>query len=78
MERVAIHQVDLIKAIQKFNECEKDDEIRFLRFGQYLYNVFIPAKEFGPWPELFYERDNKKAYDLFMTRVDIIYSEDEA
>lgn len=33
-----------------------------MRFGQWYYNTFMAGAP--PWPELFYEEDEKKAYAL--------------
>jgi len=38
-----------------------------LRFGQWYINTYRPAH--NPWPELFYERDDDKAWQMIIDDV---------
>lgn len=45
----------------------KNDAEKHQRFGQYFVNYFLP-REYTPWPELFYEKDTRKAVDLLIEK----------
>ena len=60
MARLNMTAESLAKACRLYSE---DSSLRSeLRFGQYIWNKFGPVGQ--SWPELFYETDNGKAYEM--------------
>lgn len=46
------------------NEYYNHEGVKHLRFGQWFVNTYVE----GVWPELFYEKDQSRAFEMIMEK----------
>jgi hypothetical protein len=60
--------LDNIEAYWRDYWTRKTSDTKFMRFGEFVVNNYLPSTIL-PWPELYYEINDKEAYELLKQRM---------